>query len=230
MFFLIFWFFWRSPVPVSPGLPEVHPTIDQNKRPGEKKSGWLKSLAGLTRKKASTRRVNRKIADSTRNQRVFFSRCLAANYDSLLRQEADVFNPVVQEISSLLYSCFHTVLCLLFVLWFLQPRKKYIVHLLYLFSFLTLVCICCLWWCCLGTVFAFAFNFSTLSPVKKRLLKLQKWHFISFKFFFFFFSHPALSFLTLLCLCCCCCLGTAFAVAFNCSTLSSVKKKRSRWT
>ena len=37
-------------------------------------------LAGFTRKKASTRRVNRKIADSTRNQRVFFSRYLAANY------------------------------------------------------------------------------------------------------------------------------------------------------
>jgi len=40
----------------------------------------LKLLAGFTRKKASTRRVNRKIADSTRNQRVFFSRYLAANY------------------------------------------------------------------------------------------------------------------------------------------------------
>jgi len=37
-------------------------------------------LAGFTRKKASTRRVNRKIADSTRNQRVFFSRYLAAIY------------------------------------------------------------------------------------------------------------------------------------------------------
>jgi len=36
----------------------------------------------FTRKKASTRRVNRKIADSTRNQRVFFSRYLAANYAS----------------------------------------------------------------------------------------------------------------------------------------------------
>jgi len=34
----------------------------------------------LTRKRASTRRVNRKIADSTRNQRVFFSRYHAANY------------------------------------------------------------------------------------------------------------------------------------------------------
>jgi len=38
-------------------------------------------LAGFTRIKASTRRVNRKIADSTRNQRVFFSRYLAANYE-----------------------------------------------------------------------------------------------------------------------------------------------------
>jgi len=37
-------------------------------------------LAGFTRKKASTRRVNRKIADSTRKQRVIFSRYLAANY------------------------------------------------------------------------------------------------------------------------------------------------------
>jgi len=42
----------------------------------------LKLLAGFTRKKASTCRVNRKIADSTRNQRVFFSRYLAATYDS----------------------------------------------------------------------------------------------------------------------------------------------------
>jgi len=43
---------------------------------------WVnkKLLAGFTRKKASTRRVNRKIADSTRNQQVFFSRYLAANY------------------------------------------------------------------------------------------------------------------------------------------------------
>jgi len=47
----------------------------------KKTSGWLKLSAGVTRKKASTRRVNRKIADSTRNQRVFFSRYLAANYD-----------------------------------------------------------------------------------------------------------------------------------------------------
>jgi len=42
--------------------------------------GGLKLVAGFTRKKASTRRVNRKIADFTRNQRVFFSRYLAANY------------------------------------------------------------------------------------------------------------------------------------------------------
>jgi len=39
-------------------------------------------LAGFTRKKASTRRVNRNIAEPTRNQRVFFSRYLAANYGS----------------------------------------------------------------------------------------------------------------------------------------------------
>jgi len=74
-------FFTPPPVPVSPGLPEDDPTIDKNKRPGFKKLGWLKLVAGLTRKKASTRRVNRKIADSTRNQRVLFSRYLAANYN-----------------------------------------------------------------------------------------------------------------------------------------------------
>ena len=45
----------------------------------------MKLLAGFTRKKASTHRVNRKIADSTRNQRVFFSRYLAANYGSFCR-------------------------------------------------------------------------------------------------------------------------------------------------
>jgi len=42
-------------------------------------------LAGFTRKKASTRRVNRKLADSTRNQRVFFSKYLAANYGEALQ-------------------------------------------------------------------------------------------------------------------------------------------------
>jgi len=77
---LFFFVFLRPPVPVSSGLPEDDPTIDQNKRSGLKKLGWLQLLAGFTRKKASTRRVNRKIADSTRNQRVFFSRYLAANY------------------------------------------------------------------------------------------------------------------------------------------------------
>ena len=51
----------------------------------KKESGWLKLLAGFTRKKASTRRVNKKIADSTRNQRVVFSRYLAANYGFFLR-------------------------------------------------------------------------------------------------------------------------------------------------
>jgi len=45
-----------------------------------KKIGLIELLAGFTPKKASTRRVHRKITDSTRNQRVFFSRYLAANY------------------------------------------------------------------------------------------------------------------------------------------------------
>jgi len=35
----IFQFFARPPVPVSPGLPEDDPTIDENKRPGLKKLG-----------------------------------------------------------------------------------------------------------------------------------------------------------------------------------------------
>ena len=72
--------FSRPPVPVSPGSPEVDPTIDKNKRPEFKELCWLKLIAGFTPKKASTRRVNRKIANFTRNQRVFFSRYLAANY------------------------------------------------------------------------------------------------------------------------------------------------------
>jgi len=71
---------WTPPLPVSPGLPEVDPTIDKIKCSGYKKLSLLKLLAGFTRKKASTRRVNRKFADSTRNQRVFFSWYLAANY------------------------------------------------------------------------------------------------------------------------------------------------------
>ena len=78
----VFLFFWRPPpLPVSPG---VHPRLTRRwieTCAPDKKSGWLTLLAGSTRKKASTRRVNRKIADSMRNQRVFFSRYLAANYE-----------------------------------------------------------------------------------------------------------------------------------------------------
>jgi len=72
--------FCAPPRSCFPGFTRVDPTIDQTKRSGLKKSGWLKLLAGFTRKRASTRRVKRKIADSTRNQRVFFSRYLAAKY------------------------------------------------------------------------------------------------------------------------------------------------------
>ena len=65
-------------------FPRVHPRLTRRliktSAPDKKRSGCLKLLAGFTRKKASTRRVNRKIADSTRNQRVLFSRYLAANY------------------------------------------------------------------------------------------------------------------------------------------------------
>jgi len=47
-------------------FPRVHPRLTRRLiktgAPG-KKTGWLKHLAGCTRKKASTRRVNRKIAD-----------------------------------------------------------------------------------------------------------------------------------------------------------------------
>jgi len=75
----IFRFFSRPPVPVSPGLPEDDPTIDKNKRPGLK-IGLIETFSRVYPKKACTRRVNRKIADSTRNQRVFFSRYLAANH------------------------------------------------------------------------------------------------------------------------------------------------------
>jgi len=44
------------------------------------KIGLIETFSRVYPKKASTRRVNKKIADSTRNQRVFFSRYLAANY------------------------------------------------------------------------------------------------------------------------------------------------------
>ena len=42
----------------------------------------IETVSRVYPKKASTRRVNRKIADSTQNQRVFFSRYLTANYAS----------------------------------------------------------------------------------------------------------------------------------------------------
>jgi len=45
-----------------------------------KKIGLIKTVSRVNPKKASTCRVSRKIADSTRNQRVFFSRYFAANY------------------------------------------------------------------------------------------------------------------------------------------------------
>jgi len=55
--------------------------MDQNKHPGLKI--WLiETFSRVYPKIASTRRVNRKIADSTRNEQVFFSRYLAANYGS----------------------------------------------------------------------------------------------------------------------------------------------------
>jgi len=67
----------------------LFPTMDQNTRSGWKKIGFIETLAGLTRKKASTRRVNRKITDSTRDQRALFSRYLAANYASCRLQNSD---------------------------------------------------------------------------------------------------------------------------------------------
>jgi len=45
-----------------------------------KKIGLIKTFSRVYPKKASTRRVNKKIADFTRNRRVLFSRYLAANY------------------------------------------------------------------------------------------------------------------------------------------------------
>jgi len=49
----------------------------------DKKNGLIVTFSRIYPKKASTRRVNRKIADSTRNQQVFFSRYLAANYSKV---------------------------------------------------------------------------------------------------------------------------------------------------
>ena len=68
----VFIIFTPPPLPVSSGSPEADPMTDQNRRSELKKSGWLKLLAGFTRKKASTRRVNKKIADSTRNKSFLF--------------------------------------------------------------------------------------------------------------------------------------------------------------
>jgi len=51
----------------------------------KKKLGLIKTVSRVYPKKASTRRVNRKIADSTRTQRVFFSRYFAANYAAVFR-------------------------------------------------------------------------------------------------------------------------------------------------
>jgi len=84
----IFWFSFAPPPSCFPGLTRGWPDDGSKQALRIKKSSWLQFLAGFTRKKASTRRVNRKIADSTRNQRVFFSRYLAANYASVLSGRA----------------------------------------------------------------------------------------------------------------------------------------------
>jgi len=75
----ILMYFAPPPLPVSPGSPEADPMIDQNRRSEKKRIGLIKTFSRVYPKKASTRRVNKKIANSTRNQRVFFSRYLAAN-------------------------------------------------------------------------------------------------------------------------------------------------------
>jgi len=68
-------------------FPRVYPRLTRRliKTGAPEKKYWVDSklLAGFTRKKASTCRVNQKIAIFTRNQRVFFSRYLAANYGEL---------------------------------------------------------------------------------------------------------------------------------------------------
>jgi len=76
----IFGFFSRPPLPVSPGSPEFHPWWIKTGAPA--KIGLITTFSRVYPKKAITRRVNRKIAESTRNQRVFFSRYRAANYDT----------------------------------------------------------------------------------------------------------------------------------------------------
>jgi len=80
-----FFYCFRAPPPSCfPGFTRGWPDDWSKQARRIKKSGWLKLLAGFARNKASTRRVNRKIADSTRNQRVYFSRYLAANYALVL--------------------------------------------------------------------------------------------------------------------------------------------------
>jgi len=76
----MFRFFGTPPPSCFPGFTRGWPDDWKKQALRIQKLGWLNLLAGFTRKKASTRRVNRKLADSTRNQRVFFSRYLAANY------------------------------------------------------------------------------------------------------------------------------------------------------
>jgi len=81
----IFFYFCAPPPSCLPGFTRGWPDDWSTQALRIKKSGWLKLVAGFTRKKASTRRVKRKIADSTRNQRVFFSRYLAANSSADLK-------------------------------------------------------------------------------------------------------------------------------------------------
>jgi len=79
--------FVRPPVPLSPGSPELTRRSIKPSAP-DKKIGLIKTFSRVYPKNASTRRVNRKIADSTRNQRVFFSRYLAANDGRVARLQS----------------------------------------------------------------------------------------------------------------------------------------------
>jgi len=103
----IFFYFFSRPLFLFPWVnPRLTRRWIKTGAPDKNNSGWLQLLAGFTRKKASARRVNRKIANSTRNQRVFFSRYLAANYVAV--GDVHVMSLRVIQVYVYAYTCMHS--------------------------------------------------------------------------------------------------------------------------
>jgi len=81
--------FAPPPLPVSPGSPEVDPMIDQN-RLSREKIGLIATFIRVYPKKGEHVPGEKK---NRRNQRVFFSRYLAANYGASL---LGIFSPIYE--------------------------------------------------------------------------------------------------------------------------------------